>query len=113
MDVFIAAHAKSLLHSMVLFPFDVVFLLQGVLYRIDPDEQEDDKALVGVGETNEELQIAAWSGFCHLILRVHTMCDICVDIWLDDDCDRAILNYALQTLNFYVLRRAKAWIQGT
>lgn len=30
----------------------------GLLYRIDPDEQEDDKAIVGVGETNDELQVA-------------------------------------------------------
>lgn len=80
MDFCIAAHAKSLLDSIVLFfPFDVVLLLQGVLYRIDPDEQEDDKAIVGVGETNDELQVAAWLGFCHLMLRVH-MCFICVDM---------------------------------
>jgi len=62
-----------------LFPFDVVLLLQGLLYRIDPDEQEDDKAIVGVGETNDELQVAAWLGFCHLMMRVH-MSYICVDM---------------------------------
>ena len=79
MDFFIATHAKSLLmlHSNVLFPCDVLLLL-GVLYRIDPDEQEDDKAMVGVGETSDELHIAAWTGFCYsscvLIRVIYTRC---------------------------------------
>ena len=33
-----------------------------MLYRIDPDAQ-DDKGVVGVGETEDELQVEAWTGF--------------------------------------------------